>query len=334
MNTENLNSITEEIRAPESVGQQLSATRLAQGLTIEAVATQLRLTPFQINCIEKDQFDEFKAKVFARGYVSNYARLLKLPVAPLLALMSQRDVAQAFEKEEPLLREVNRQVVLGPVRWMSVTRSLLAVALLLSVGGLYHWVFNDSAPSTDPSSFNHLIHNPASITQFFSSSSNSTSSNTAVSPPSPSANASAAPNDMTAQPVVIPAPPMALETLSEQVKEEEKRISVQEPKKTVAVEPLPLVTPPIKTMTPVTHGALGAVVLRFTGQSWVEVRDASGGVIFAQLNSAGSEKNLRGQPPFSLVIGRAQDVQLTYNGKSVDLLPFTTDTVARLRLEK
>ncbi len=71
----------------------------------------------------------------------------------------------------------------------------------------------------------------------------------------------------------------------------------------------------------------------FDGDAWVEVKDKSGKVIFYQLNAKGSQQSVRGTPPFSLVIGNASHVRLTYNDKPVDLAPHIKVDVARLSIE-
>lgn len=71
----------------------------------------------------------------------------------------------------------------------------------------------------------------------------------------------------------------------------------------------------------------------FVSASWVEVRDRNERVLFSQLNPAGSEQQVSGRPPLSVVIGNARDVRLTYNGNPVDLAPHTRVEVARFTLE-
>jgi cytoskeleton protein RodZ len=71
----------------------------------------------------------------------------------------------------------------------------------------------------------------------------------------------------------------------------------------------------------------------FNSESWVEVRGKDGKVVFSMVNAPGSERIVRGDPPFSLVIGSASGVQLSYNGSRVDLASYVTSDVARLRLE-
>lgn len=77
----------------------------------------------------------------------------------------------------------------------------------------------------------------------------------------------------------------------------------------------------------------GELHFAFGSESWVEVRDAGGRILFSQLNPAGSEHVVQGRPPLELVVGNARGVRLTYNGKIIDLAPHTRVEVARLTLE-
>ena len=81
--------------------------------------------------------------------------------------------------------------------------------------------------------------------------------------------------------------------------------------------------------------AAGSVLhLEFGDQSWTEIRDASGRMLLRQLNPADSRVDVHGQPPFDVVIGNAAQVQVTYNGRPIDLKPFIDVTVARFTLEE
>lgn len=77
----------------------------------------------------------------------------------------------------------------------------------------------------------------------------------------------------------------------------------------------------------------GRIVFKFDQESWTEVRDRDGKKIFSQLNSAGSEQIVAGEPPFTLVVGNAAHVSATYNGAPVDLTPYINVDVARLTLQ-
>ncbi len=86
---------------------------------------------------------------------------------------------------------------------------------------------------------------------------------------------------------------------------------------------------------PLPPAAAGSVLhLDFGADSWVEIKDASGRMLMRQLNQPGSSADVKGQPPFDVVIGNAAQVRLTYNSRPIDLAPFIDVTVARFTLEE
>jgi cytoskeleton protein RodZ len=99
----------------------------------------------------------------------------------------------------------------------------------------------------------------------------------------------------------------------------------------------PVQLAPASALAPVVEQpplAAGRSVLHFVFKrdAWLEVKDGSGRIIFAQMKARGSEQVLTGRPPFALVVGNAANVQLTYNDKPVDLMPHVKISVARLTL--
>ena len=73
--------------------------------------------------------------------------------------------------------------------------------------------------------------------------------------------------------------------------------------------------------------------LVFDDNSWVQIRDRSGKTIFSRLNPGGTEQRVSGSPPFTLIVGNARGVRLTYNDRPVDLERHIKVDVARLTLE-
>jgi cytoskeleton protein RodZ len=80
-------------------------------------------------------------------------------------------------------------------------------------------------------------------------------------------------------------------------------------------------------------GPPGRIVLRFEEESWVEIHSATGKLLVSHLHAAGSEREVSGIPPFSVVIGNAHHVQLIYNDRPFDLTPHVKVEVARFTLE-
>ena len=71
--------------APPSPGAQLAAARELSGLTVVDVARQLKLSPWQVEALESGDHRRLPGAVFVRGFIRNYARVVKLDAALLLA---------------------------------------------------------------------------------------------------------------------------------------------------------------------------------------------------------------------------------------------------------
>jgi len=113
-------------------------------------------------------------------------------------------------------------------------------------------------------------------------------------------------------------------------------IPVIEDKPVTLAAPVEPPAPPaavIEKKTPVAAGARGRISLRFEEESWVEVKDGADRVLVSSLNAAGSERVIEGRPPFSLIVGNAQHVQMQYNDQPVDLHPHIKVEVARFSLK-
>src|SRR6266404_9680984 len=77
----------------DAVGAELKSAREARGLSVSEVAQQLKFAPRQLEALEQERFDLLPGGTFVRGMVRSYARLLKLPVEPLLESIAGRFAA-------------------------------------------------------------------------------------------------------------------------------------------------------------------------------------------------------------------------------------------------
>ena len=60
---------------PTSAGALLREAREAAGMSIDAVAQQLKLAPRQVQALEDGDFAHLPGRTFVRGFMRNYARL-------------------------------------------------------------------------------------------------------------------------------------------------------------------------------------------------------------------------------------------------------------------
>jgi cytoskeleton protein RodZ len=90
--------------------------------------------------------------------------------------------------------------------------------------------------------------------------------------------------------------------------------------------------PATAAVPPPAPDGLERLAFSFEQEAWVEVRDASGEIIYSRIGKAGSTQEVQGKGPFAVVVGNAPAVKLHHNGQPVDLAPYTKVSVARLSL--
>src|SRR5580658_6497425 len=87
-----------------TVAEQLRLAREASNLTVEDVAEQTKIRGDRVRALEEGQYDAFSATIYIRGSVKNYAKLLKLEEAPLLAALDvELKGTEKFSEPPPLL---------------------------------------------------------------------------------------------------------------------------------------------------------------------------------------------------------------------------------------
>jgi cytoskeleton protein RodZ len=128
------------------------------------------------------------------------------------------------------------------------------------------------------------------------------------------------------------------------------RIPVELPQQTAALAAASVVTPEVTTLAPPEAPALQEserapaekpaaapgkhrIVMAFERESWVEIRGGNGRILTSELNPGGTERTIEGYGPFTLVIGNAQHVRLSYDDRPVDLAPHVKVEVARFTLQ-
>jgi cytoskeleton protein RodZ len=79
-------AVEEVITTPQpSVGEQLGAARQARGLAVLDIAQALKLGARQVEALENGDWQALPGQTFIRGFVRNYARMVQIDSAPLMA---------------------------------------------------------------------------------------------------------------------------------------------------------------------------------------------------------------------------------------------------------
>jgi len=302
-----------------SPGARLLAERRSQGLSLGDIARQLKLSVRQVEALERDEYAAFSGPVFVRGFLRNYAKLLHLDPDPLLEAANLAVAAPVGQIVHPAAApspasarsEHGRRLLVGAALALLV---VIAVGLLASNAARERHKAGPAA--SEPSA---VLETPAPRSE-------RVDSPPAV--PSASSPPPAAPGQETAAAPALAEPAAKAITASSPDVKGPAPTPVPPPATARPGQPADTAQRP-----PTSETGTAQIRLVFEGESWVEIKDGSGATIYSRLNPEGSERVVRGVPPFSLVIGNAHGVKLTYRDRAVDLEPHTRVDVARITLQ-
>lgn len=81
-------------------------------------------------------------------------------------------------------------------------------------------------------------------------------------------------------------------------------------------------------------GNKDTIRLHFTADCWVRIKDPSGKMLFSGMGRAGGGMELSGTGPFDLLLGFAPGASLSWNGTDFDLAPHMRNNVATVVLDR
>jgi cytoskeleton protein RodZ len=74
------------------------------------------------------------------------------------------------------------------------------------------------------------------------------------------------------------------------------------------------------------------IVMKLTLDSWIEIVDVNNNRLFHDLAAAGSQHDIKGTAPFSVLLGLSKGVSIEFNGKPFDIESYSKNGVARFTL--
>ncbi|KAA1153371.1 DUF4115 domain-containing protein [Pseudoalteromonas sp. FUC4] len=91
-------------------------------------------------------------------------------------------------------------------------------------------------------------------------------------------------------------------------------------------------TAPITSNNASQEDVSSTIIMNFNGESWVEIYDGEGEKIAFGVKKAGYIMTVSGTPPFSVVLGKHDAVDITLNGEPVDVSAFPKNRLAKFTL--
>lgn len=277
----------------ESTGERLRAAREAKGLSIAQCASELHLPVKVLERLERNEFGQAEHFVFLRGALSGYAKLLGLP--PGSCDQTLRAIAPA---EQPALVSVTRT---SPARWLLQRYGTAATYIVLTATIAVPLVLLGLRGGLErpPTRIVSLDQAPAASSQ------PAQTKATAKSP----AHSAASPDET---PFRASMTPFAAIGLSD--------ITGSETAKTpVAPAPVP----------PAVTAGRHALTIAANTDCWFEITDAVGDKVDSGLLHAGDSRTWHSSGVLHVILGNADGVSVTGDGRPFALAPYRRENVAR-----
>lgn len=294
-------TMTHESQAGASAGALLRQARQSAGMDIAVLASALKVPVSKLQALENDDFAVLPDAVFARALASSVCRTLKVDPAPVLGQLPQGQAPRLVGDKDGLNAKFkDPQDKAPPLRLPAASRGVsLTVLVLLAAAAAVYFL-------------------PSGMLEF---------------------DLARAPAPAPAQAVVEASQENG--SVSEPVPGAESAVSAQSPASDVPAA-APTAAVPVAAVPMVAASvasAAGTVVasalleFRATAESWVQVRDAAGAVVFERTLKAGESAQAPGKPPLSVVVGKVNATEVMVRGAPFDLSTVARENVARFEVK-
>ena len=272
-------------------GQRLAAARKAREISIFEIAKELHLDEHKVQALEENRFDVLGAPVFAKGHMRKYAQLVGVSIDDVMTdyyamnrAAGAPPVVGVSRKPQHALARGHWPIIIGLI-------ALAALAYLL-------WPNSSEEERASDEGAGELQPQPSAVAPDVVS---PDPLPTVTEPPADSGS-----GDDTAD-LAAPEP----ESVSE---------SAGESSAPVRETPAPVAEPAVRADS--RTGGVGEVALsmRFSGDCWTEITDATGARLFFDLGRSGRTIAVSGTPPLRVLFGDSDNVELTVDGRDYPIV--------------
>jgi cytoskeleton protein RodZ len=289
-------------------GAQLKDQRERLKISIEDISKKLRLDKVIIERIEEDDYQDTLPRAYLKGYLRNYAKEVNLSEAEILGAFNGLIEAKEDIQLNAVGNEKRRLIV--DKRAGASSKMLLSVVVVIVVGAAlwFGWqTWNKDTKAAGKETSIELSERRAETTEINNGqiplSFEVEKKTEFVEEASSSSNVGDLNDDdsINQDSVNNAAPVAALSDLSAEENAESVKKQLINVKKQ-------------------------AIILVYSGQSWVDIKDADGERIIFGLKEAGHISRASGVPPFDISLGDASVVTMSVAGKNVDLSQYPEQT--------
>ncbi|MBU2898514.1 cytoskeleton protein RodZ [Vibrio hepatarius] len=324
-------------------GTILKQRREELGLTLEQVASRLRLRRAIIENIESNQFESEQVATFTRGYLRSYARVVGVEESVVLCALDDNGEAQHQEHEMQSFSQKTNQER-HDNRIMVLTWGICAV--IVSISCVWWWQ-NQEKTAVELTS---VTEQEKKIEQELAE---NNKLDFAAVEPEPLSNAKQEESDI----VETPLEDVTTQVANSAVEPIQVAENIEPFEEPTIVQPVPSNNPATPDSTPTSNVSETAdnllkvdsevsskpekpttsivanlLEMSFRDDCWIQVKDATGKTLATGIKKAGQGIQLTGNPPYKVILGAPENVSITLSSEPVDLSGYTSGKVARFTL--
>ena len=281
-------------------GHRLRLAREDLHLSKDEVAHHLHLDVQIVEALETDNFDNLPSPAYICGYLRSYARILKLP---------EDEIVNAYSKGQEINAAlIPESVSIEPEKQMNpmITKIVVIVILVLIASAGFMWLAErfhmfDLATSNEPTTIDVVV--PESNNQIIERPKQ-------IQEQIQQFNAESTEQEPAETPITDNQETSSASLL---INEEESQVNAA------------VVADPANT---------GNLKLVFNEESWTEVTDSEGRRYVYRVVEEGAEIHVDGIPPYTVLLGNAEGVEVFHNGELFNHKRYQRDQIAYFRLGK
>jgi cytoskeleton protein RodZ len=334
-----------------SPGEMLREARQKLGLSCQQVSDRLNFRVRLVEDIEQDIFDKSLPATFNRGYLRNYAKLVKISADDVVSGFEALNIAELQGAElQSFSKETEKQAANKRLMWISY----LILALVIG-STIMWWMQNKHIVNNNEQASKETVKKaiqkaePQEVIKSVSKIEEPISS-TNIRSESSSAEGNT-PNSNSSDDILISSTPTTSSTLiggvidtvvtndfnsTEEINESNSAASDSSPQSSTLLDrkltPSELEDAPAPEYNETENIIQSQVSFTFSGDCWVNIYDNSGERIAWGIKRAGYEMKISGQAPFTVTLGKPELVTIVFEEQNIDMGQFRSGNIAKFTL--
>lgn len=301
-----------------TAGDIMRRAREAAKLDISTLATALKVSEKKIEALETSRFDLLPSAVFYRSLAASVCKYLNIDPAPVLEKLPKNTapqfeegvwgINQPFQRRSDVWHFSGTSLLSKPATWIVLVLLLGSMIIVL-------------LPEQKVAGLAQLIHKSPNTPPVEEVSSEEVSPNPVMPPP-------VVESETTPPTVVITAaPPPILAPIAPIAPVAVASVPISSAASAIAKASQPSSTPVATAVVD------GLIRFKAKGSVWIQVTDAKGKTQLSKALVAGDVAAASGATPLSVVVGRADAVDVEVRGAPFNLTPVAKENIAKFEVK-